>query len=415
MSAPKPTNTPVRQRTPKPANTPGRQRTSTTVNPPAKPRSRAPQAAQAAKARPKPRSRAPQAAQATGPYAGALNQLNTEAAQTSDVERRQLSDNQAYQEWLRAGNRQRAAALQSSDTAQQDRATRIQAATAAAQQQTQQTLDAQRATRVGSVTDPGSTRARLAGDDVLTQALLASEQQRSAITAQSSAQKQGFLGAATEAAGAASAATIRGQAGERLQDVERRRGELLVHRDDTLSAERVAKAAAAADAIQAQIDGARADRSIDARLAIAEATLGQRASDNAASRALTAQQGRANRRTRKELARAKGSAKKGVSPAEKRQRAESARDLDADVVKATTVAKALARGGKKKDGTKVPGTSDPDVIRAGILALYPNISADALDAAVDAVTAGGGVAGAVNRATGQAKVKKARRKRLSGS
>ncbi len=427
--APRPTAGPTMTR-----KTPAGPTMSRKTPAPLPPRAAAPRIA-APSVAPSPRSavaaRASAAAPAstnTGPYAGALDQLDTEGRQISDVERRRLADNRSYEEWLNAGNAKSAGELRMSSAEQQARSSKIQTQTSAAQAQIQTTLDAQRAERPGTVTaGPGNSRARLAGDDTLTQSLLAGEQQRASITAQSSADKQGFLKAATAATAGANAARIRGEAGTQLADVGRRKGELLVHSEDTLSAERAATAAAAADAIKAQLDADLANRSIDARLSIAEATIGQRASDNAAQRALTAQQGRANRRTRRELSRAAARGKGGVSDAERRQRADDARKLDDDIARATSAAKAMIAGAERK-GKRVP---DEDTLRAGILATYPNISADALDAAVAAAqplinpaTAGGAsglldqIAGVLNgtspRQRAEERRKKARQRRLEG-
>lgn len=406
-----------KQGAPRPGNTAGRQLTSPPPRAPATPRAATPAPAPAPapprSAPPRadrsgPAARASAPSRNTGPYAAGLDALDTEGRQVSDVERRRLNDNQRYQEWLNAGNAKSAAAMRQSGMDQQARSSRIQAQTSAAQQQIQNTLDAQRAARPGTVTEgPGNSRARLAGDDALTQSLLASEQQRASITSESAQQKQGFLNAATAATGAADAARIRGDAGTQLQDIGRRRGDLLVHAEDTLSAERAARAQAAADALKAQLDDARANREIDARVAIAQAQIDQRSSDSAADRDA------ADRRDRRRDARAERDDRK-VSPAERRQRADDARQLDNEIARATAAATALSRGGKTKDGTKIPGTTDPDTLRAGILALYPNISADALDAAVASVSGAGGVLGSVNRSRSRSRTAKARRRRLQG-
>lgn len=317
------------------------------------------------------------AAMATGLYADPLNAITTREGQVTDVERRRLNDNLAYQKWLNATNDKQAADMQGADAQQAARSAGIQRATQAAQAVTQQTLDAQRAGRTGTVTDgPGNSRARLAGDDTLTQSLLASEQQRAASTAQSTQQKQGFLSAATAATGAANAARIRGETGTQLADLGQQRSDLLVHKEDTLSQERAAKAQAAADALKAQSDAQLAAASIDARLQIADQSVSQRASDNAASRALTAQQGAANRRTRL-LTSAKGKDGKAppVSAAEQRARAHDVTTLDNAVGAATSLAKQL----------KKSGTNDPDVIRAGIQQTIPGVSTEAVEAAIDSV------------------------------
>ncbi len=372
----------------------------------------------------------------TGPYAASLAALDTEGRQITDVERRRQEDNRKYQEWLNANNDKQAAALRDASTQQQDRSAKIQQATTAAQAQTQATLDAQRGARTGTVTSgPGNARARLAGDDTLAQALLASEQQRAGITAQSSGEKQAFLAAATAATGAADKARIRGEAGTALADVGRRKGDLLVHREDALSQERAAIAQAAADARKAQLDAAQRDRELDVRMEIAQAGLDARAGESKRDRDARERENNRDRRARaREIKlRARESGAKGhrVSDAEKRQRGDSARDYDTQIATATNAATLLIAGGKNKDGKKIPGTRDRDQLRGTILARYPQMDADAVDAAVDAVLAqaqstservlDGAAQGAVGgrpvttaAQRAEAKRRKAKRRRLQG-
>lgn len=325
----------------------------------------------------------------TGPYSEAFNALDQEDAATTDIERRRLNDNLAYQKWLGDNNAKQAGDLRAADVAVDSRQQAAQAATAQAQAATQATLDAQRAGRSGTVTDgPGNSRARLAGDDTLTNTLLGAQRESSAITAQSSQHKQDFLSAATAATGAADAARIRGEAGQARTATGQRRTDLSIRKEDTLSAERAAKAQAAADAVKAQADAEMAQRAIDSRLAIAEATIGARSSEGAADRDLRASEGAANRdvtlrTTAARIAaqeRERKNGKAGTSDAERRARAKDVRTLDNAVSSATANARSYVNAARKK-GKPLPAPND---VRALLNEDFPGISTEAVEAAIDA-------------------------------
>ncbi len=333
------------------------------------------------------------AAVATGVYADAFNSLSAEEAGVRDVEGRRLRDNQAYQAWLNANNEKAAATMRGADATAAATQGAIQTATAGAQAQGQQALSALRSERDakgGSVTAPaaGMERQRLAGDDALVQNLLGASRSRSAITAQSSQQKQGFLAAATAATGAADAARIRGESGKALTDIAGRRTDLSVRRDDTIAAQAAAEAQAQADMAKASADSAYRQQALATRVAIADATLGQRASDNAATRALRASEGKANRRAA--LTKSRTGKTDPLETANRKAAAETARDIPnaisdarADLTTPRPVID-IKTGKPKTDGAKAKPTVAQ--VRAGMRGKYKD--RDVANAAIDMATVG---------------------------
>lgn len=325
------------------------------------------------------------AKRAVGPYADVLNSIDSETRASNDIARRRLQDNVAYVKWQQ--NRQGGIAnnAATADRNAQRANAFTQLATAGAQSRTQSTLDAQRGERTGTVTGgPGKSREALAGDDVMTQAMLAATQKRQNSAAASSQGKAGFIAAATAASGQAAAAGIAGDNYRERKALGGEKRTVLAAREADRAAAAAAQIAAEQDAAEAAQRNAIAQASIDARLSVAELNANARASEGAANRAsagerarLSAETSRANSRT-SARGRSKGG---GVSTSEARQRGDNVRKAKDAYGTLKGAAAAYKRGGA---GVKSMSYSDA---KYALLDEFPDYASNvaALNAALSAV------------------------------
>lgn len=322
------------------------------------------------------------AKRAVGPYADVLNSIDSETRASNDIARRRLQDNVAYVKWQQDRQGGIANNAATADRNAQRANAFTQLATAGAQSRTQSTLDAQRGERTGTVTDgPGKSREALAGDDVMTQAMLAATQKRQNSAATSSQGKAGFIAAATAASGQAAAAGIAGDNYRERKALGGEKRTVLAAREADRAAAAAAQIAAEQDAAEAAQRNAIAQASIDARLSVAELNANARASEGAANRAsagerarLSAETSRANSRT-SARGRSRGSKGGGVSASETRQRGDNVRKAK----NAYGTLKSAASGLRSK---KVPYSS----AKQTLLTLHPDLASDtaALNAALSA-------------------------------
>lgn len=309
-----------------------------------------------------------------GPYGAQLDQLSREDKSARDIAARRQKDNVAYTAWQQQKQGQLGAAAGAADknAARANFATQI--ATAMSSANTQKTLDAQRAGRANSVTSgPGNSRERLAGDDVLTQSLLANSQKRQNDAAISSHGKAGFLAAATAAAGQAGSSKIAGELTDQRKGIAGERRQVLNAREQAIAAAQQAQMEAEQAAQDRAQRAAEAQQALSARYDIAELNANSRASEGAANRAASLQRASisASRRGSSSSSRAKG-----ASPSETRQRGDNVRKAK----NAYGTLKSAASSVKSK------GKSYSDA-KAYILYQYPDLASDtaAFNAAMSAV------------------------------
>lgn len=315
-----------------------------------------------------------------GPYGAVLNSIDTDARASSDIARRRLDDNRAYQAWQLKQQGGRAQQAVIADTQAAGRNAFVQSATTAAQKQTQTTLDQQRGARQNSVTGgPGNSRSALAGDDTLTQSLLSAAQQRQNAGAVSSQAKAGFLAAAVAAAGNADAARIRGENYQERRALGGEKRDVLARRasDNAASKDAALKAQSDADMLAQRLSVQ--SEGIQARAASSAAS-NETSMRNADVAAETSRgNAKAARIQRSTLAKASGKGG-GVSPSETRARVKDARSLSAnyDTIKTTAA-------GLKAEG--VPYSKVKARLAENLSVLHPNLQVDpdALNAALSAI------------------------------
>ena len=312
------------------------------------------------------------AKRAVGPYSDVLNSIDSETRASNDIARRRLQDNVAYVKWQQDRQGGIANNAATADRNAQRANAFTQLATAGAQHRTQSTLDAQRGGRTGTVTDgPGKSREALAGDDVLTQAMLAATQKRQNSAAVSSQGKAGFLSAATAASGQAAAAGIAGDNYRERKALGGEKRTVLAAREADRAAAAAAQIAAEQDAAEAAQRNAIAQASIDARLSVAELNANARASEGAANRSSAERRARLSARSR-----GRGSKGGGISASETRQRG--------DNVRKAKDAYGTLKGAASAVKAKGKGYSDA---KAYLLYQYPDYASNtaALNAALSAL------------------------------
>lgn len=298
----------------------------------------------------------PAVRQYTGMMAAPLNELSAAEQRVRDVGARRQADAKQYAAYVMGQQ----GSIQAASTLNDERAlaqtVAVQGAAAGANAKGLAALAAARQAQGISGPVPAQQLGGVVDEQARSNLLLASSSQRMADRTDTNRGKAGFLAAAAQQQMMANQRAIAGDEFNQTSSIRREKVGLLGQRDQMKAEQQNAKAAAAADIMEAQIRAAEsaADRSsresiantqASSREAVAGANIELRRQLNESDQAFDARQGRANRRVRLATSNTAAKAAGYVSPADQRRRNNAVAKLETAREDAVTNAKNAASVG----------------------------------------------------------------------